>query len=83
MIIVSSREFRQNQRHYFEQVDDGKQVIVQRGKDKSYVLRPVSEDDLYFDKAMVAKLKRSLAEAESGETTSVHSPAELKALLGL
>ena len=31
MLIVSSREFRDNQKKYFDSVDNGEQVIVQRG----------------------------------------------------
>ena len=38
MIVISSREFRQNQRLYFEKADKGEQIIVQRGKDKAYAL---------------------------------------------
>ena len=57
MIIISSREFRQNQRLYFDKVDQGEQIIVQRGKDKSYVLTPVTEDDMYFNAAMIKRIK--------------------------
>ena len=36
MLVISSREFRQNQRKYFERVDNGEHIIVQRAKDKAY-----------------------------------------------
>lgn len=81
MLVISSREFRQNQRLYFDKVDDGEQVVVQRGKDKSYVLSAVSEDDLYFNAEMIARIKKSLEEARKGETTRVENKQELKALL--
>jgi len=32
MLVISSREFRQNQKLYFERVDKGEHIIVQRGK---------------------------------------------------
>ncbi len=83
MIVISSREFRQNQRLYFEKVDKGEQIIVQRGKDKSYVLTPVSEKDLYFNAAMVKRIKRSLKEAKNGDYAEVSSSKEIKDLLGL
>jgi len=43
MLIISSSEFRQNQRLYFERADKGEQIIVQQGKDKSYALTPINE----------------------------------------
>lgn len=46
MLIVSSREFRDNQKKYFDSVDNGEQVIVQRGKDRSYKLVPVTNSDI-------------------------------------
>ena len=57
MLVISSREFRQNQKKYFDVVDQGEHVIVQRGKDKSYALTPVSKDDLYFNTEMLKKIK--------------------------
>ncbi len=83
MVIISSREFRQHQKEYFEKVDKGEQVIVQRGKDKAYVLSPVSKNDLYFSEEMTKKLAQSLKEANEGKTTSASSPTEIKELLGL
>ena len=83
MLIISSREFRQNQRLYFDKVDNGEQVIVQRGKDKSYVLTPVSDKDLYFNASMVKRIKKSLKQAEKGEVQKVTSADEIKSLLGL
>ena len=57
MLVISSREFRQNQRMYFDKADAGEHIIVQRGKDKSYALTPVSADDVYFNAEMVKKIK--------------------------
>ena len=83
MIVISSREFRQHQKEYFEKVDKGEHVIVQRGKDKAYVLTPVSDGDLYFNEEMVAKLKLSMQQANNGETKTVSSSEEIRDLLGL
>ncbi len=83
MLIISSREFRQNQRLYFDKVDQGEQIIVQRGSNKSYVLVPVSEDDLYFNAAMVARIKASIKESSSGELKKISTSKELNELLGL
>lgn len=83
MLIISSREFRQNQRLYFEKVDKGEQIIVQRGKDKSYVLTPVTEDDLYFNTAMIERIKKSINQANQGDVKSITSSDEVRKLLGL
>ena len=65
MLIISSREFRQNQRLYFDKADKGEQIIVQRGKDKSYALTPIAKDDLYFNADIVKKIKKSIAQAKN------------------
>lgn len=83
MLVISSREFRQNQKEYFERIDKGEQVIVQRGKDKAYALTPVSENDLYFNAEMVRKIKKSIEEVEKGETKKVSGPEGISELLGL
>ena len=83
MLIISSREFRQNQRKYFERVDMGEQIIVQRSKDKAYALTPISENDLYFNEEMVRKIKQSLDQVEQGKTKKVETPEDLSKLLGL
>lgn len=82
MVIISSREFRQNQKHYLDKVDDGEQIIVQRGKDKAYKLTPVSEDDLYFTSEMVERIKASYQQALDGKVTKV-DPDQISGLLGL
>jgi len=83
MIIISSREFRQNQRKYFEKADKGEQIIVQRGKDKAYALTPVSEDDIYLTTEMIEKLKQSIEEVKQGKVKKITNSQEISELLGL
>jgi len=45
MMIISSREFRDQQKKYFDLADQNEQVIVQRGKDKAYVIVPLNDVD--------------------------------------
>lgn len=68
---------------YFERADKGEQIIVQRGKDKSYALTPISEDDLYFNAEMVERIKQSMKQVESGKTKKVTTSEEINELLGL
>lgn len=48
MKIVSSREFRDHQKEYFDRVDNNEQVIIKR-KNRAYKLVPVSDDDMLVD----------------------------------
>jgi PHD/YefM family antitoxin component YafN of YafNO toxin-antitoxin module len=83
MLVISTREFRQNQKEYFDRADNGEQIIIQRGKDKSYVLMPVSEDDIYFNPKMMERIKKSILEANDENVKTVSTSAEIKDLLGL
>jgi antitoxin YefM len=83
MLVISSREFRQNQKMYFERVDKGEHIIVQRAKDKAYALTPISEDDMYFNAEMVDKIKQSILEVQQGEVKKVSTSKEISDLLGL
>ena len=83
MLIISSREFRQNQKVYFDKADNGEQIIVQRGADRAYVLKPINENDIYFNAEMLEKIKLSIEQAKSGNVASINSEEEIKELLGL
>lgn len=83
MLVISSREFRQNQRKYFDKADEGEQIIVQRGKDKAYALTPISEDDLYFSAEMIKKIHESARQAQQKKYIEISTAEEIKELLGL
>ena len=83
MIVISSREFRDHQKKYFELADKKEKVIVQRGKDKAYLLTPVDDIDIYLsDPEIKARLEESIRQAENGETVTIEKKA-IKDLLGL
>ena len=48
MLVVSSREFRNKQALYFN-LADNHEILIQRSKNKSYRLLPVSEDDYIYN----------------------------------
>lgn len=83
MIVISSREFRQNQKKYLEKVDKGEQVILLRGKDKAYSLAAVNDSDLYLNSELTEKIKKSLAQVKSGDTVEVSTSEGIRDLLGL
>ena len=46
--IITSREFRDNQKMYFDMVDKNEQIVVKR-KNRAYKLVPVTDDDMLVD----------------------------------
>lgn len=84
MIVISSREFRDNQKKYFDLIDQNEQVIVQRGKNQSYKLIAVQrEETLLTEAEFYAKINHALQESEQGKITEIKSSEDFKTLLGL
>jgi len=72
MLVISTREFRQNQKMYLDLVDKDEQVIVQRGKNKAYILTAITETDRYFsDPEIKMRIAKSLEQAARGELTTL------------
>lgn len=69
MLVISSREFREHQKSYFDKVDEGEQIVIQRGDNKSYKLVLVEDDDILMSKEeYYTKLKRALQQVVDGDT---------------
>ena len=83
MLVISSREFREKQKMYLDLIDKNEQVIVQRGKNKAYLLTPITDTDRYFaDPKVKARLTQSLVQAAEGDTMTFRKE-DIKNLLGL
>ncbi len=78
MLVVSSREFREKQAEYMDRADQGEQIIIQRGKNKSYTITPVVEDDIYFSTQIIEKISKAILQAKEGKVTRVSGKDELK-----
>jgi len=78
MIIVSSREFRENQKMYFDLVDNNEQVIVQRGKNKAYIFVPVSDKDkLSLNQELIEKVKKAENDLKEGKAVRISDPNKI------
>ena len=67
MLVISTREFRDRQRSYLDRVDAGVELLIQRRKNKSYKIVPVTEDDTLMSKEeYFAKLERGLQSIKEG-----------------
>lgn len=84
MLVISSREFRDNQKKYFDLVDQNEQVIVQRGKNKSYMLSALTEiDRMSTNPELIAKIQTAEKEIAEGNFVSLNSSEDIKSFLGL
>lgn len=78
MLVITSREFRENQASYFDRVDQGEEILVQRKKNKAYRIVPVKEDDTVMSKdEFLAKVERSLQQAKEGQRYSMNEGESL------
>lgn len=78
MLIVSSREFREKQKSYLDQVDQGVEVLIQRGKNKSYRITALREDDTVMSQAeFLEKIDRAYESIQAGKGRTVRTKQEL------
>ena len=78
MLVVSSREFREKQAEYMDKLDNGEQIIIQRGKNKAYAISPITNEDIYFSQQMVQKIKNAILQVEEGKILKGGSGEELE-----
>ena len=74
-MIISSREFRDHQKKYFDLVDQNKQIIVQRGKDHAYIIVPLNDADrLSVNDELIHTVQEAEAEYAKHKTTRIKAP---------
>ncbi len=83
MLVISTREFRQNIKKYLDLIDQNERVIIQRGKDKVYEISNEVKNDRFFDDPIVQqRLAKSIQSYKDGKTMKL-TDEQLKDLLGL
>jgi len=83
MLVISTREFRDNQRIYLDKVDSGMEILIQRRKNKAYKIVSVKEDDTLMSKeAYFAMIDRGLQDIKDGKTKR-YTLEELRIRMGL
>jgi len=81
MVVVSSREFRANQRKYFDLARVNDVVIVSRTHG-SYRLVPIKEQDTLIDQATLdAKIRQGIADYEAGKVHRMYENESSEAFL--
>ena len=82
MVVVSSREFRANQRKYFNLARSNDVVITSRAHG-SYRLVPISMDDQVIDAVSLdAKIRKGIEEYEAGQVHRMNSGESVEGFLG-
>jgi len=81
MRIISSREFRQNQKTFLD-LAERERVVIHRGKNrKPVLLTPLSESeesDVYFsDPNIIASIRRGIEDIKAGRVTQVKDPKNI------
>lgn len=78
MLVISSREFRDNQKKYLDLVDKQKQIVVRRGKDKAYLLTPISEiDRMSVNPELIRIAQEAEQEFKEGKTIRIKDPRNI------
>ncbi|WP_439581846.1 hypothetical protein [Dyadobacter bucti] len=77
IIETTSRQFRERQKDFFELADKGEKVVIRRGRKQTYVLTPISEDDLYFTPEVIQRIKEAQQEIKEGKSISFDSVDEM------
>ena len=81
MVVVSSREFRANQKKYFD-LAQSKLVIIKSRNHGSYKLVPVEDSDFIIsDAELLAKINRGIAEFEQGRAVAMAAGESSEAYL--
>ena len=83
ILEVTSKQFRDKQKTFFDMADAGKHIIIKRGRKRAYSLIPIDndDDDIYFTPEMIEKINHSLHQAEEGKITRVSGIEELDKFL--
>lgn len=75
MIIGSSREFMDQQKKYFDLVDQNEQLIVQRGKDRAHRIVPLKDvNRLSVNNQLIQTVRETESEYSKHKTTQIKYP---------
>ncbi len=78
MLVISSKEFRNNQKKYFDLLDTNVQIVVQRGKDKAYLLTPLSDaNQLSTNSELIERVQQAEQAIKNGETITITNPKNI------
>ena len=65
MLTITAGEFKANQQHYLDQIDEGEEIIVERSHGRSYMIIPLTEKDVMSDTEYIMEPDEDLKRAIS------------------
>lgn len=77
VLQVTVKEFKEKQRSFLDLVDKGTQIVIRRGKKKSYTITAVEDEDMFFTSEMLVKIDLSIQEAKEGKVKTFSTKEEL------
>ena len=69
VLEVSARQFRDKQKSFFEIADTGRQIVIRRGRKRSYILSPVTQDDFFVTPKLLEKIEIARQQMREGKVT--------------
>ena len=82
VIHISSRQFREKQKDYFDLADNGVQIVLKRGRKQAYILTPINDEDLLLSDELKERISKGLQDIKEGNGRE-YSLEELKAKMNL
>jgi PHD/YefM family antitoxin component YafN of YafNO toxin-antitoxin module len=68
VLEVTSRQFRDKQKFFFDLADAGRQIVIRRRRKQAYVLTPVEDDDFVLTPELLEKLEKARQQARDGKS---------------
>ena len=81
VLEVTARQFRDNQRVCFEQADNGSQIVIKRGRKKSYILMPISQYNFDVTPELLKQIEISRQQIREGKCITCKTKEDLIAHL--
>ena len=78
MTTLTMTDFRSNMASSFDRVDAGEFVFINRGRQKTYAIIPVENDDLAITPELAAKIEKARQEFREGKGISLNSRDEME-----
>ena len=83
MLVVSTRQFRENQRQYLGRVIKGEDIILKSRTEGSFKIVPITDDDTLMSKAQLeAIIEQGLQDIKNGKGKA-YTLEELRIKMGI
>ena len=69
VLEVTTSRFRENIKEIFDIADKGRQILIKRGRKRSYILTPVTQDDFVPSPELLKKIERAEQQMKEGKVT--------------